>query len=244
MGGLERTSSPEEALVTLRPIDSFVGVRGVEGPRYKVGPRCANPTCRRLAHDAHHIWSRGKQSGDYAWIELPDGTILGNLTALCVECHRDITGGIGGYKAAIRMDVRDYRLWWCKTVGENGAMNYEPIDLIVPQPPTRESLIAAPADRESENSCPTCGQPRPRRRSPSIPASGEGRRRRKSWTIQVPDDEEDGALVLDTLVDDLAPQFDIERIDAKSRYFVVVPALVFAHQERERFAESILGKGA
>jgi hypothetical protein len=236
--------------MTLRPMDSFVGVRGIAGPRYTVGPWCANTHCtysasggRAMADQAHHIWSRKQLGGVFSWVELPDGTVIGNLTGVCVGCHGDLTGPIGGHRAAIRLDVDDFRLWWCRTSGHNGTMDYEPLDPVEPQPPTRESLIASPATPESEPSCPTCGQPRQRRRSPTI-SHGESRRRRKSWTIQVPDDEEDGALVLDTLVDDLAPQFDIEHVDAKSRYFVVVPALVFAQQAGKRFAESILGKGA
>ena len=225
--------------MTLLPTDTWQIV-GIEGPRYKVGPRCCNPRCRKLAGHSHHIWPRSFLKGDYSWVELPDGTVLGNLTGLCPDCHDDITGRIGGHKAAIRLGVDDYRLWWCRTSGHNGSMDFEPLDPIVPQPPTREASVASPAQAESD-SCPTCGQPRRRRSSPT--ASGE-RRRRKSWTIQVPDDHEDGAVVLDTLVDDLAPLFGIENPDAKSRYFLVVPALTFAQLERDRFIDTILGKGA
>jgi hypothetical protein len=227
--------------VTLLPLDvDKDAVRGVAGPKYKVGPRCCNPTCGRFAEHAHHIWPRSylrKQPKD--WIELPDGRVFANMTAVCPECHDDLSGPIGGYRAAIRLGINDDRFWWCKTAGRNGATIFEPVDPIVPQPPTREALVASPADVESD-SCPTCGQPR-RRRSPK-PASGE-RRRRKSWTIKVPDDHEDGALVLDTLIDDLAPFLEIEHVDAASRYFVVVPALYFAQTKRDEFVNSILGVG-
>ena len=224
--------------MTLLPVD-WGEVRGVDGPAYKVGPRCCNPACRKVAEHRHHIWPRSYlRKQPLNWVELPDGRVIGNLTGVCAGCHLDVTGDIGGYKAAIRLGTDDPRLWWCTTSGMNGAMTYWPVDPIVPQPPTREALVASPADPESD-SCPTCGQSR-RRRS-SLPA-GE-RRRRKSWTIQVPDDAEDGAEVLDTLVDDLAPLFGIEHPDAKSRYFLVVPALTFAQLERTRFVDTILGKG-
>lgn len=212
-------------------------VRGVKGPTYKVGPRCSNPRCRRIAEHAHHIWPRSFLKGDYPWVELPDGSIQGNLTGLCADCHDDITGRIGGHKAAIRMGIDDYRLWWCRTTGHNGSMDYEPLDPIVPQPPTREAPVASPADIESE-SCPTCGQSR-RRRS-SLPP-GE-RRRRKSWTIAVPDDQEDGATVLDALVDDLSPIFGYSD-HPNNRYFTVARALVHAQQDKQRLVTSDQGKG-
>jgi hypothetical protein len=228
--------------MTRLPIDGDQ-VRGVAGPDYKVGPRCCNPRCRRIAEHAHHIWPRSYLRGQPKnWVELPDGRVIGNKCAVCSECHLMLTGDIGGHKAAIRVGIEDLRLWWCKTAGENGSMTYEPLDPIDPQPPTREALVASPADVESDD-CPTCGQPRARRR----PSPAGRRRARKTWPVKVPDDaEENGAEVLDSLTEDLAPLLGLHPDDrggyASGRYYVLVPALYFAQTKRDEFVRSILGR--
>jgi hypothetical protein len=229
--------------MTLPPTDSWQ-VRGVTGPDYKVGPYCSNPGCNRLAEHAHHMWRRTMLGGVFSWVELPRGEVVGNLTGLCPECHEKITGRIGGHKAAIRVTqagVAPPVFWWCTLTSPDSTVEYEfqaPLD---PQPPTRETLVASPADTGSDR-CPTCGQPQPRRR-PSAPPLGGRRRSRKKYVIQVPDDaQEHGAEVLDTLIENLAPLLHVEP-DKNGRYYVVVPALYFADQERERFVESILGRG-
>jgi len=239
--------------VTLLPLDEAKGlVRGVAGPKYKVGPRCSNPSCtnsprgrRALADSAHHIWPRSfLRKQPQSWVELPDGRVIGNLTALCADCHRDVNGGIGGYRAAIRLGVNDLRLWWCRVAGNNGAMAFEPIEPLDPQPPTREALVVSPANTESD-SCPTCGQPRTRRRTP--PAA-DRRRVRKTWPVQVPADvEENGAEVLDSFTEDLAPLLGVNPDDngryTSGRYYVLVPALYFAQINRDDFIQTITGKG-
>lgn len=59
----------------------------------------------------------------------------------------------------------------------------------------------------------------------------------------MPDDaEEDGADVLDTLVDDLALILGVEA-NQTGRYYVLVPVLYFAHQDKKRFVESVKGVG-
>ena len=229
--------------MTKLPIDGDQ-TRGVAGPPYKVGPRCANPSCNRIADHAHHIWPRSYlRHQPQNWVELPDGRVIGNLCALCHRCHLDVTGDLGGYKAAIRMGIEDLRLWWCTTSGTNGALNYWPIGPIEPQPPAQDTPVASPADAESGD-CPTCGQPRARRRSPT--STGEGRRARKTWPVKVPADvEEDGAQVLDSLTEDLAPLLGLKPDDrggyASARYYVLVPALYYAQQQRDDFVKSILG---
>lgn len=229
--------------MTLPPTDSWQ-VRGVAGPKYTVGPRCSNPTCKKLAEHAHHIWRRTLLGGVFSWVELPNGLVLGNLTGLCPECHDKITGRVGGHKAAIRYDEGAF--WWCTLGPPTSSIEYEFVAPLDPQPPTREAFVASPATVESENSCPTCGQPRPRRRLPR-PAGGH-RRGRKTWPVKVPaDQEENGADILDALTEDLAPLLGVDPDDngtyTSGRYWVLVPCLFYAQQQREDFIKSIEGVG-
>jgi hypothetical protein len=226
--------------VTLPAFETWE-IRGVEGPRYKVGPHCANPSCHRHAEHAHHIVRRSQISGDYAWISV-EGKILANLTGLCVPCHEDITGRVGGHKAAIK--YIDGTFFYCPVEHARGKDIVLPGAPLRPQPPTPESLAEpSPSHDETESEvepCPFCGREGPRRRRSTRPRVG--RRRRKSWGIQVPDDQEDGADVLDSLVDSLAPVLDIEPSQT-GRYFIVVPALVYAMQNLAEFQKAIRGTG-
>lgn len=217
--------------MTISPYDSDL-VFGVDGPKYKVGPRCANPTCRRWAADAHHMWRRSKLKRDLRdWVELEDGSIVGNLTGLCRECHMDITGDVGGHKAAIR--YVDGVFVWFSVWNNYGVLEYEPLGALRPQPPTPESLTGTtpPSGDTEEELCPTCGHKK--RKGPGTPGP---RRLRKTWTVSVPDDDEKGAEVLDTLVDDLA--IDLGYHDERSalrRYHTLVPALYWVQQNKTLF---------
>jgi len=229
--------------MTLPAVETWE-VKGIIGPTFKVGPYCSNPTCMRLAEHAHHIVRRSQLAGDYHWVEI-NGKILGNLTGLCPGCHDQVTGVVGGHKAAIRYMEDDgvTGFWWC-AVGSREPLEYFPIELIDPQPPTPESLAASPAAEETGESdrCPTCGHLT--RLRPATTAAPRAGRKRKSWAIKVPDDEqENGADALDTLLDDLAPLFGFEPT-ASARYYVVMAALVYAQQDRKRFIDSIRGVGA
>lgn len=230
--------------MTLPPIDSWQ-VRGVAGRKYTVGPHCANPTCGKLAEHAHHMWRRSMLTGPFDWVELPDGVVVGNLVGLCPRCHDAVTGRVGGHRAAIRM-TPEHVFYWC-TIADDVAIDYDFVAPIEPQPPTQEVLVASPATSGSENSCPTCGQPRARRRTPK--PAGTGRRRaRKTWPVKLPAEEaENGAEVLDSLTEDLAPLLGVDPDDdgryTSGRYWVLVPALYFAQVKRDEFAQSILGKG-
>jgi len=214
-------------------------VRSIPGPKYTVGPRCSH--CGKFADHAHHLFRRTRQGGPTDWVEV-DGAIHGNVVALCFGCHRQITGDVGiGHAAAIRLDA-DGCFVWCRVIsGPDGRVSgYEPERPLAPQPPTPESLATTPRDSgdsgKPESACPFCGQVKRRR---SVPPFG---RRRKSWRILVPDDAEDGAEVLDTLVDDLGLVLGVDPT-ATGRYYIVLPAVYYAHQEKARFIESVQGVG-
>jgi len=221
--------------LTLPLVDTW-NVRGLSGAKYTVGPRCAMPTCTRFADHAHHMVRRSQLGGDYNWVEI-EGTLYANLVGLCAEHHDQVTGRVGGHKAAIRL-LGDL-FWWCELVENTmtDEIEYVPIATLDDQPPTPDSLAERASDESGPEHCPVCGQTTRRRRG----ATGSQRRRRKSWCILVPDDAEDGAAVLDTLVDDLAPLLGVTP-DRTGRYFVIAPVLVFAQQHRHEFIESIKGR--
>jgi hypothetical protein len=225
--------------VTLPAVDSWL-VKGIKGgPEYKVGPRCSNPKCGKIAEHAHHIVRRSQLGGDFKWIEL-EKRIVGNLTGVCVGCHDDLTGSLGGHKAAIRYH---HGLFWWSLLGEteNGHVDYLLIDPIDPQPPTPETLEAKQsAVSPTEPDCPFCGQKRRR----SLTTRGWGRRR-KTWTVKVPaDEQENGADVLDTLVENLSLVIPNADSSAVGRYYVLVPVLAYATMNVDNFVTSMEGVGA
>lgn len=220
--------------MTLPLVEGTWKIRPVEGPDYTVGPRCANPNCTSWVDDVHHLWRRSGGFGPIDWVEI-DGQVVANKTGLCRSCHRDLTGGIGGYKAAIRLTEGQFM--WCLIGPPDslGRLTYLPVAPIEPQPPTPET-VAPPSGHSTESvACPTCGHVKRAR------PSGRGRAR-KSWTIKVPDDAENGAEILDTLVDDLGLILGIEP-NVTGRYFIVLPCVYYAHQEKARFVESLKGSG-
>src|SRR5262245_29921817 len=182
-------------------------LRRVPGPEYKVGPMCSNPGCHRYAEHAHHIFARSDKrlKAPYAWIEIK-GAVYQNLTGVCARCHDDLTGRVGGHRTAIKLVGTDYDWVWMWCVVQHGrddpleTLTSVPLAPIDPQPMTPEEFATTrvPPAPESEEACPTCGHVK--RARPSTAGRG---RARKSWTIKVPDDAEDGAEVLDTLVDDM-----------------------------------------
>ena len=210
---------------------------GVRGTAYKVGPRCSNPSCGKFADHAHHIFRRSMLAGPFDWVEV-DGKVFGNLTGLCAACHDDITGRIGGHKAAIRLDVPTGVFWWCGIEESHSLIDLERVGPLTPQPPSPDSLPEPALGQQGEGSedhCPVCGQARRRRTSVAGPVAP--RRRRKTWGVSVPDDTEDGAAILDTFVDDVALLLGAGDWEERNRrYWALVHALAWVMQRREEFA--------
>jgi hypothetical protein len=225
--------------VTLPATDTW-DVRGHKGPSYTVGPYCSNPQCQRIAEHAHHIVRRSQLSGDYAWVEL-HGTLVGNLTGLCVPCHEDITGSVGGHRAAIRWSLADSTFQWCDVLANGSTIDYRPVGPIEPQPPTPETLAARAPGPEGSEHCPFCGQQQ--RRRPAQAAVGRRRSNRKTWAVRVPAEAvEDGANVLDTLVGEIGVLLGVGN-DSGARYYTIVPAMTYCLQDGQRFLDAIKGVG-
>jgi len=58
----------------------------------------------------------------------------------------------------------------------------------------------------------------------------------------VPDDGEDGAEILDTLVDDIGLTLGIDPVNS-GRYYCILPALYFACQNKQTFVDNLKGIG-
>ena len=221
--------------MTLLPVDHH-RVVGRKGPAYKVGPRCCNPHCRKIAAHAHHLWRRSEIIKDYDWVEV-DGWIVAGKVGVCADCHSYLTEN----KQAIRLDEQAKTFSWCVVTGSKPSLEYHDVGLIEPQPPTPELLATLAPDQGtgSEESCPFCGQLKRRRRR-----TGALRRRRKSWLVKVPADaEEDGAAVLDALVENIAPLVPNADTSTTGRYYVLVPVLAYATMNAKNFVETMEGVG-
>jgi hypothetical protein len=225
--------------MTLPALDEYIA-KGVKGQPYRVGPRCSNPNCGKIAEHAHHILRRSYLAGVYDWVEI-DGWIVGNKTGLCVRCHDDVTGNVGGHKAAIRIDRANRVFQWCLVADHSGQIEYIFAGLLDPQPPTPESLPSGEwaTGRPELEGCPLCGH-----KERARPAQPGPRRARKTWTVQVPADaEEDGAEVLDSLIENLAPLIPNADTSRTGRYYALVPVLAYATMDSERFVETMEGVG-
>lgn len=211
--------------MTLLPHENraVTGLAGAAFPEYKVGPVCCNPGCSRYADHAHHLWRRSALGGPYAWVELWDHTIVGNLVPLCWRCHQLVTEG----KVWMRYEEKDKVVVW-----DDNTQKYPP--RIFPALPvhgaplvsdhTTRVLLEGPA---AGRICPGCHRVIPRKREEGEEL--EAPRRRKTWTISVPDDGEDGALVLDELTSLCRDLFHHSE-DKNVRYFTVVQALALVVQ--------------
>lgn len=209
-----------------------VGLDGPEHPKYTVGPLCSVPSCSRLADHSHHIWRRSFVIGDKPWVKLWDGKIVGNLTGLCWRHHNDVTEGRANiiWNGAIPAFVWD-----------DGG---ETVFLLDPQPPgvslatdkISQKLGAdfPPGEHEhgpgAVEKCPACHRSLPREKSAS-----QEKRPRKSWSVSVPVDErENGADVLDTLLNECAIIFGHNETKG-ARYFTLAQALALVVQNKEKF---------
>jgi len=225
--------------VTLRPYSSFE-VRGHPGKPYAPNPVCAAPGCFLRSVHAHHILARSALRGQpNNWVEFPDGTVVGNLTSLCLMHHNQVTGELGGHRARIQFDQGLF--WWLgrSAVGdanryESFAVEWVKVGALDPQPP---GVVAKPEEpapsTDTEEVCPRCGH----HKKPRAPAP---RRKSKTWTVEVPDDGEVGADNLDEWVDEFAVMlgFDDERSRLR-RYHALAHMFVWIGQQREQFAADV-----
>lgn len=163
----------------------FEGLKGDQYPEYKVGPVCSVPTCKRYADHGHHLIRRSALGGDFKWVRMPDGVVIGNITGLCFGHHNDITEN---------REVINY---------EDGVYYWTDGTALSQQPPilgAKDELPEAHVHTEDvREKCSGCGRPMPR---PKIDTPKEEKKPRATWAVAVPmDARENGADTLDELLE-------------------------------------------
>jgi hypothetical protein len=196
--------------LTLVPLDSNL-VRGVEGKPPALAVVCGKPGCNRFASERHHLWPKSWLRGQpYEWVVLPNGDVIENSVGLCTLHHGHITGEVGGHKARILL-FEDNVLQWHDRNGDEW---------------TYVGILGDSLDHQDEERCPTCGHVKQQ-------AKPLAKRPAKSWNVTVPDDEEDGAVVLDSYVEDFAGIFGFADKSARlRRYHVLARVLQWASVNR------------
>jgi hypothetical protein len=232
--------------VTLLPSSDF-GIRGHPGKAYKANDICSVPGCRERSVQTHHLWPRSYLRGQpYEWVKLPDGTVVGNRTGLCLKHHDNVTGEIGGYKAHIVFGGGLF--WW--TVKDAGLSStsspsvFTTVGALDPQPPGVTVYVPSEhrhpeGDEVAESDlCSECGRPLHTHTKPHKPGKP---REVVDWTLTVPNDSEIGGDELDLWADEFAV---ILGLDGKSkrlrRYHAVSTVMAWAIQNRHLFVRDIM----
>jgi hypothetical protein len=179
------------------------------------------------------------------WVQLPDGTIVGNRSGLCFQHHDDCSSPIGGHKARIVFSGGVF-YWEERIPSTPNIAGYEtnveanvwhrvgPLD---PQPPGAQGHTIIPTTPEIQEICPTCGHSK--RKKTTIPP-GEARKTTE-WTLKVPADAEIGADVLDGWADDLAIILGFEDESSRlRRYHAVATGLAWVIQNRDEFVQDLM----
>jgi hypothetical protein len=163
----------------------------------------------------------------YEWVRLPDGRVVSNVTGLCVRHHGWVTGEVGaGHKA--RIEYVGGTFWWHDLEHPENDGPLYPQPFAQDQRLTNHESVNAPHPHRQlaeGESCPECGYTKPTR------ATGGPKRKTKTWGVNVPDDAEQGAEILDSLVEDFAAVLGLETSSRRLlRYHVLVPVLFWASQ--------------
>jgi len=201
----------------------------LEGDIYPSNKVCSAPGCTLTASERHHLWRRSFLAGDFWWVLLPDGSVVGNVLRLCHAHHHQVTDN----RASI--ELRDGLFFWTDDLFDE-AMSWQP-----PFFASMEAWIcdSKPPGKETEGEddlvveavvalerCPTCNQ----RVQPKVTRKNEPRKVRKTWSISVPvAEQEDGAEVLDTNLETIRERFAQAGLpygdEETVRYYVLSAAL-------------------
>lgn len=229
-------------------------IRGVEGKPRPVERTCCAPGCISLSQQGHHLWSRSFLRGQpYDWVRLPSGRVISNIIGLCMRHHNNVTGGIGGHAAMIRLESDETFIWLeAESLVVEGGWIHQ--GLLHPQPwseapvdPVATRAVHAAQkvetrstahghlDLEPGQQCDSCGYTRPVKR-----AVGH-KRGSKTYTLIVPDDAEVGADVLDEWIEQFAVVlgFGTDVTQRLVRYHTMVAVLAWAMQHRTEFIADI-----
>jgi hypothetical protein len=217
-------------------------IRGVEGKRAEQNRVCAAPGCVSMSQHGHHLWARSYLRGQPTeWVHLPSGLVVSNVIGLCVRHHNEVTGDVGGHKAHIKLAPGNTFLWLEMRDGlfvNKGELFPQPMRAGGEE--NLESQVTAAhahVDLAEGERCGSCGYQKPVKRPPGP------KRARKTWGCIVPDDDEDGADVLDTHVEQIAAYLGLSTEEGirSVRYHVVEKALYFVTMNQRLFIEDLGG---
>jgi len=172
--------------------------------------QCAKPGCVRFSSERHHLWPKSWLRGQpYEWVALVNGHVVANSIGLCTMHHSHVTGEVGGHKAKVVLEGDDL-IWYDRPRGDEWSY----------------VGILGEQRTHSNERCPTCGHI-------TKEAKPLEKRAAKTWNVTVPDDDEDGAEVLDAYVDDFAGIFGFSDKSARlRRYHVLARVLQWASVNR------------
>jgi len=152
-------------------------IRGVEGKARPVEKTCCAPGCISMSQQGHHLWSRSFLRGQpYDWVKLPSGRVVSNVVGLCMRHHNEVTGGVGGHQAMIRLEPDETFIWLTPDTGDINQPVWVHQGLLHPQPWSSTPVeIAPPApvqpspehshpNLDEGETCDSCGYTRPVKR--------------------------------------------------------------------------------
>ena len=98
--------------------DARLGWPGDDWPHdFDIPPGCMHPYCQQRWSQRHHVVRRSATGGPRRFVSI-DGLVVPNVVGLCDIHHDQLTGLVGGHRAAIVFPpapeiARDlYRGWW------------------------------------------------------------------------------------------------------------------------------------
>jgi hypothetical protein len=170
-------------------------------------------------------------------VRLPNGEAVRNVIGLCWQHHEMVTGRPGGHQAWVKWIPDSHEFEWL----ERDAIDNEwkQIGTLSLPAPTEAAPNGTPGREAERPRCPVCGhiirEPHDHEHEPGP------KRPRASWTVKVPADHEDGAAVLDELVEGVADLMGAGEWGTWKRYHAVVSALAFTLQNAGTFEQEWLG---
>jgi hypothetical protein len=175
-------------------------IEAIDGPRYSLNVICPVPGCNdSRSLQRHHLWRKSDVIGDRWWVKTSDDKLHGNCVKVCRFHHREITDNIA------RIAYEDGLFYWQDILSEPQLLDWQPpSEFPVGDDPDVVLVEKLGADHvlapgHSPDVCPTCLRklPQPKSENP------EEKKVRKTWSVAVPLDHwEDGAQVIDTLLDE------------------------------------------
>ena len=207
-------------------------IRGVKGKAPAIHGWCVVPGCISRSQHGHHMWPRSYLVGQpQDWVRLPSGAVVANKVGLCVAHHGDVTE----HRSCIRLEAGDVFVWFDRAEGQwiaSGPLAPQPYIEQRKGDSVAEAVEAVHPHRDLNpgETCDSCGYTKPEKR-----AAGP-RRPSATWTVNVPEDAEIGADVLDEWTEQFAVLMGLDP-EAKRlvRYHVLAVVMAWAMQHREAF---------